>query len=559
MIRNRRLVSGVFACFAVACLPCFALPASAQDAGLDVLLEELDALNAAKASQAKELKALKAQVRQIEERLKKNGRGADDGAQEMDRRLKAVEAELATANARVAELESQRSQAPRKGPTLVPSVEFRMRTVGETNRFDLDGRRGGDRDLYFQHRFRAGLTMQLRPDVQVVATLQDAREWAEERSSVSDEHAMDLFEAYLLLRDVGGSGLDIQAGRMRLAYGANRQVSARESNAVGQVFDGLRLSYRMPKVIQADVFATLVRTGIAPVFQPGRGQSPYSVFSGLYLRTDALSFMDIEAYALYLDDGFNDAVEKLGTAGVRLVARPVAGLSLEAEGALQFGRVEGRDLAADTVRASHLAAAVHASGAYRFAVRTHPALGVFFNFATGDANPFNDNSSAYRPTFQSRHNVFGLLDLFTWQGVWDIGPSFSIEPHPDLTLRLNYHALSLSSNGGFVKAFGTESAWRGDGAPVGQTYRHVSFPAGGSRFLGHELDLIVGWQATPWLRVGLEYGFFVPGERTTRAQVLSVTQVTDPGTGVTRNAWQRDGWMGEGWAHRGYLEATVAF
>ena len=73
MIRNRRLVAGVVAGFAAACLPCVALPAAAQDAGLDVLLEELDVLNAAKTAQAKELKALKAQVRQIEERLKKEG------------------------------------------------------------------------------------------------------------------------------------------------------------------------------------------------------------------------------------------------------------------------------------------------------------------------------------------------------------------------------------------------------------------------------------------------------------------------------------------------------
>jgi hypothetical protein len=201
----------------------------------------------------------------------------------------------------------------------------------------------------------------------------------------------------------------------------------------------------------------------------------------------------------------------------------------------------------------------HAQAHYRFDVRTAPSLGLFFSFATGDANPFNDRSHAYRPGFHSRHNVFGLLDLFTWQGVWDIGPSFRLAPHKDVSIELNYHVFSLSSNGGLVKAFNTESSWRGDDRPLGEVYRHVSFPVGGSRFLGQELDLIVGWQATSWLRLDLEYGFFVPGARTRRAQVLSVGSVQDPQSLTMRDAWARDGWVGSDWAHRGYLVATVEF
>src|SRR5690606_8677558 len=135
--------------------------------------------------------------------------------------------------------------------------------------------------------------------------------------------------------------------------------------------------------------------------------------------------------------------------------RPVKGLYLEGEAAVQFGRVEVRDLAARRQNASHLAAMAHAQAHYRFDVRTAPSLGLFFSFATGDANPFNDRSRAYRPGFHSRHNVFGLLDMFTWQGVWDIGPSFRLAPHRDVSIELNYHVFSMSSNGGLVKAFNT--------------------------------------------------------------------------------------------------------
>ena len=546
-----------FSCILLAAATASGQAASgAPVAGLDVLLDELDELNAAKAAQAREMKTLKAQVRQIEERLR---RRSDDATDSIAKRLDALETELAAARDRVAELEAAASKRARTaGPTLIPTIEFRLRTIAETNRFDLDGGLD-DSDLFFQHRLRAGLTLQFTPDVEMVVAFQDAREWAEERSTTTDGHSLDLFEGFLRLRDIGGSGIDIQAGRMRLQYGANRQVSARNSNAVGQVFDGVRLAYRRPRVIQVDLFATLARTGIAPLFQSGRGQSPYSVFSGLYLRTDALDGLEAELYGLYLDDGFNDAVEKIGTVGTRLVGRPAKGLYLEAEAAVQFGRVEVRDLAARRLVASHLAAMAHAQARYRFDVATAPSLGVFVSFATGDANPFDQRSRAYRPGFHSRHNVFGLLDLFTWQGVLDIGPSFRLAPHKDVSIELNYHAFFLSSNSGLVKAFNTESSWLGDDRPLGEVFRHVSFPAGGSRFLGQEMDLIVGWRTTPWLRLDLEYGFFVPGPRTRRAQVLSVAQVEDPQTMTTRDAWARDGWIGSDWAHRGYLVATVEF
>lgn len=543
-----------------ACILFWGLTAHAQspqqdpDTQLDILLQELDTLNESRTAQERQIQALKARLQAIEDEGAAREREGEAG---LRARLDAVEAELR----RQREAES-RSRAGRPAGTrrivLVPDFEFRIRGIGETNRWDLDGRRG-DSDVFVQHRLRVGMTLGYGSNVAGVVVLQDAREWAEGRSATSDQQSLDLFEGYLRITDIGRTGVDVRAGRMRMAFGAGRQVSARQSNAVGQVFEGVRLTWSRPRVIAVDAFATLVRTGVAPVFQSGRGQDRYSVFSGIHLRVDSWAPLDAEAYALYLDDAFNEATEKIGTVGARLVARPVRGLTFEAEGAVQFGRVEVRDLGARRLDASHLAGMFFGRAAYRFQVPTSPTLAVNALYASGDADPFNNRNRAYRPGFNSRHNVFGVLDLFTWQGVWDIAPSFSITPVPELELTVATHLFSLSSDGGFVKAFGTEPAWRGDDRPAGLTYRHVVFPSGGPRFLGQEVDLLVTWHATDWLMLNFEYGFFVPQTRVTSAQVLSVGEVSDPGAGMTRDGWQRDGLFGESWAHRGYLEATVTF
>lgn len=495
-------------------------PSGIDDDRLDVLLRELDELSASRAAQSDRIRAL-------------------------EDRLLAVE-------------RAEESPPRPSRLSLRPDFEFRIRGIAETNRWDLDDRRG-DADVFVQHRLRAGLTLGYGRTVAAVVALQDAREWAEGRSSVSDEHSLDLFEGYLRILDIGGAGIDVRAGRMRMAFGANRQVSSRNSNAVGQVFEGVRLTWSRPRLLALDAFATLVRTGVTPVFQSGRGQDRYSVFSGIHLRVDVWEPLDVEAYALYLDDAFNDANEKIGTVGVRLVGRPARGLILEAEGAVQFGRVELRDLGARRLDASHLAGMFFGRAAYGFQVPTSPTLAILAQFASGDGDPFNRRNHAYRPGFNSRHNVFGVLDLFTWQGVWDVAPSFSMAPAPGLALTLAYHLFWLSSDGGFVKAFGTESSWRGDDRPVGLTYRHVVFPSGGPRFLGQELDLLLTWRPADWLLLNFEYGLFVPRPRMATAQVLSVGDVTDPGSGLARDGWQRDAQFGASWAHRGYLEATVTF
>jgi hypothetical protein len=529
--------------------------ASAQvPAGIDILVEELESIGEATAGNTREISTLKERMDRLIESLDHEAAARA----EAEARLDETRTELDTARKRLESLEGDRFWKGRRLPRIVPSLEARFRPMGENNRTDLDSSQA-DGDVFVQQRVRMGLGLDIGNGVLGKVVLQDSREWGAAGSTTSDEHALDIYEGYVLIDDIGGSGLEIQAGRMAMAYGAGRQVSKRDFNNVGQSFDGIRIAWERSGILKADVFTTLVRTGISPVFQSGRGFDRYSSFSGLYLSTSGIPWIEADLYGLYLDNAFNEAVEKFGTVGARILSRPVPGLVLEGEAAVQVGTVEVRARDASRLEASHLATMYFFQVFYETQVTTNPGIGLQFYSSSGDANPYDARNVSYRPTFRSTTGVYGYLDLFDYQGVWEIGPRFRLRPHETVVLHLDYHLFLLSSDGGMVKAFGTGSGWAGDRGTANDVYRHVLFPNGGSRFVGQELDILLTWAATPWLALEMQYSFFKPGSRVRGAQTVSIQEVDDPATGGTTPVWRRDVMLGMDWAHRGYVTMTATF
>lgn len=554
--------TGILLCLlaALASVPALAAPKGgvrgAEDAAIGVLLEDLDSLNTISSGHTKELGDLKAHVAALEEALKAALEAAKtdaDKAREEDRKA------LEEARARLAALESRQVRAGRPLPWLIPMAELRVRMLYDRNRTDLSTARG-DNDLYFQHRLRLGVTLEPRPGIQAVIVLQDAREWAEERTTSSNQHALDLFQGYLRFDDIGGTGMWVQAGRFQMTYGEGRQVAYGDWGAVGQAFDGLRLGWRKDRVMAVDAFATFVRDGFAPVFQGGWAQDPYGVFTGLHLSTDAVKWMDAELYGLYQDDGFADLVNKVGTVGARIAARPAKGLLLEGEAAVQFGRVTNRDLEARLQEATHLATAYALQLRYQSSIKTEPWVGAFFYSASGDANPWDKRDVAYRPVYPKNKGLLGNLSLFGWQGVWDVGPTLGLNPAKNLRIGLDWHVLVMSSNGGSFRGLDSQVARSSDALTPGATNRVFNVPSGGSRYLGHEMDLELTWKPVDVLSIGLGYSLFQPGAAAKRGQVLSVaerTQVVDGAT-VTVPYWKRDVAAGGNLAQRLWLEATLS-
>ncbi len=496
--------------------------ASADAAVIETLLEDQDTLNTLTTAHTRQIKDLEERIADLEKQLDRM-KGPVEEVARVREEVAAVRAELEALKAREAEfsrrVKTEDGQADQ--PWFQPRFELRIRPEASDNKTDLRGGAGDD-DLFYLQRLRLGAVLKPLKNVRAVAVIQDSRMWGEEASTTSNEENLDLHEGYVEVSDILTPGLGFQAGRMELAYGAERQVGPLGWSNVGRAFDGARVFYHRPKWVQVDAFATIVK-------DQGRKGGANTDFFGLYARSDYFSFLDLEAYGFFLYNDLPSAVEKIGTVGARVVARPVTGLTVEAEAAVQFGRSRQAGQARLGTN-DHFATAYFAQALYQVAVPTSPTVGLFFYSASGDADPTDGRNVAYRVLFPTGHAMLGYMDLFQWTGNLDAGPTFRVTPLEGLSLRLDYHLFFLSSNGGVLAN------------TLGGT---AAFPADQGRFLGQELDFVARWRALDPLTLELGYSFFKPGKVTGKAVVAR-----EDGRTVA---------LGTDLAHWFYVQGTLSF
>lgn len=490
---------------------------SGDAAVLETLLEDQDSLNMVSAGHTRQIGELKERVGELEERLKQ----AEAEAAAAKKDAEAARTGVETLDQEVAEVRDRFVDGERKLPKFIPHFEFRVRPEYTTNRIDLNSD-NEDKDFYYLQRIRLGATLEPQKGIRGTIVLQDSRTWGEILGTGMPQDSMELYEGYILLTDLFTPGFEVQVGRFAMGFGRERQIGKLDWGNRGRSFDGIRVAYHRPKVINMDLFATVIQDSRAAA-------GPNEDFYGLYLSTDVLDFMDFELYGLYLHNDTEGEGSRIGTVGARVEARPVKGLLLEAEAAVQFGKVDN-DLPTGVASIDHLATAYGFLAQYAIPVDTTPTVGLFFHSASGDANPADDRNVAYRPLFPTGHRFYGGMDLFAWQGVWEIGPSFSLKLIEEVNVKAEYHAFFLSTDGGRVQdAFG------------GTT----TFPSGSGKFVGHEIDLLVSWAAMKWLSLETGYSLFVPGNVAEKAMVT-----VDNGAILA---------MGNDTAHWFYLQVKASF
>ncbi len=495
---------------------------TADSAVIETLLEDQDALNTLTTAHTRQIKDLEERVADLERRLEQM-KGPVEEVAKVREELAAIRAEIEALKEEEAGLRARHrtEDGTADQAWFQPRLELRIRPEYQNNKTDM---RGGadDDDVYYLQRLRLGAVLKPTKDIRAVAVIQDSRMWGEEASTTSNEKNLDLHEGYVEVRDILVEGLGFQAGRMELKYGAERQVGPLGWSNVGRAFDGARLFYHRPRLIQVDAFATIVK-------DQGRKGGANTDFFGLYARSDYLSFLDIEAYGFFLYNDMPGAVEKVATMGARVVARPVEGLTLEGEAALQLGRSRQAGQMRPGTN-EHIATAYFAEALYRIDVPASPTLGVFFYSASGDADPTDGRNVAYKVLFPTGHAMLGYMDLFQWTGNLDLGPTIRLAPLDNLSLRLDYHLFFLSSNGGVLAN------------TLGGT---AEFPANEGRFLGHEMDLVVRFKAVEPLTLEAGYSFFKPGKVMGKGRV-----VREDGRIVP---------LGKDLAHWAYFQGTLAF
>ncbi len=412
-----------------------------------------------------------------------------------------------------------------------------------------------DDSFYVGSRLMLGFSFEPAPGFEAVVTVQDSRKWGEETNfRTNGNGSLDIFQAYFEFRNIGGTGLTFRAGRFTMDYGSTLHVNSGSSGSTGQTYDGARLVWHRPGAVKIDAFTTLVKSGLGPIFSTDTRED-YESFSGLYIATDhPVKWMDAELYGFYQDDAFANFTMKLGTVGGRVIFKPVGGLRISGEAAVQFGRVSSWTQDAVLQTSNHLASIFLADASYEFQfVPAKPLLGVSFLYASGDSTPWDNESSAFRPAFGSTHNFLGFMDVFRAGGIWDIAPTFRLKPVDGLDIWLDYHIFSQTADGGLYQHFNT---YTGNGTRNGAWTmdRGLLIPSGNGAFIGHELDLTVFWHPFKWIEVAVAYCAFFPGPALEGATIQGVTQ-----SAGASDRWVEEATLGGLIAHRFLVWTTFSY
>lgn len=281
-------------------------------------------------------------------------------------------------------------------------------------RYEVDGRREleDDRDSYMDRHYlrtRGQIRFYPLPDVEGVVQIQDSRAFGSEDGAAGqgtlDGNAdmLDLHQGYFRVRDVFGSGVDVQVGRQEMAYGNERLIGSVGWSNVGRSFDAIRLrtdgswgaadvfasrlqnsgsrsqnlfggwgTLKLSDDHTADVFALLDNNTALVSAQPDEDMTALTRYTlGTYVRGRISSF---EYSGEFAWQGGTAAVgDSLGT------ENSIGGLLIAATGGLDLDPVK---------------------------------ITAIYTLLSGDDDPTDGTESTFNTLFATNHKFYGYMDYF---------------------------------------------------------------------------------------------------------------------------------------------------
>ena len=296
----------------------------------------------------------------------------------------------------------------------------------------------------------------------------------------SDVDEMDVHQLYAEVvtspRGREGGAFSLRGGRLEMAYGRERLVSALDWANTKRSFDGVTARYGNRS---GSVTAFWARPVVVRLYQADRRDSTTSLF-GVYGTLQAARIaMGAEVYWIGQQRdsgavGWNGTVgrELRHTAGLRLwgPTRGQSALDLEGEAAIQFGEVGN-----NAIRASMFAGAIGYS--FRRA-RGAPRVYINLDYASGDAAPGGEVGTFSQLNPQP-HPFLGLADIAGRQNIVDVSGGGAMRLWRTLVAAADYHLLRRASQHDAFYALS------------GGVSRSASF--GTAKSVASELDLSFRW------------------------------------------------------------------
>jgi len=296
----------------------------------------------------------------------------------------------------------------------------------------------------------------------------------------SDVDEMDVHQLYAEVvtspRGTEGGAFSLRGGRLEMAYGRERFVSALDWANTKRSFDGVTARYGNRS---GSVTAFWARPVVVRLYQADRRDSTTSLF-GVYGTLQAARIaMGAEVYWIGQQRdsgavGWNGTVgrELRHTAGLRLwgPTRGPSALDLEGEAAIQFGEVGN-----NAIGASMFAGGIGYS--FRRA-RGAPRVYINLDYASGDAAPGGEVGTFSQLNPQP-HPFLGLADIAGRQNIVDVSGGGAMRLWRTLVAAADYHLLRRASQHDAFYALS------------GVVSRPASF--GTAKSVASELDLSFRW------------------------------------------------------------------
>lgn len=293
-----------------------------------------------------------------------------------------------------------------------------------------------------------------------------------------------------------------RVGRQELIYGEQRLISPLDWANTRRTFsDGLKVFSRGEKW-DVDVFYGRPSIVDGDDFNQA-DQSQW--FGGLYTTYNGYEHFKISPYFLVLREedtipgpavgrmhriGSGESDTRVFTSGFQWQGG-IDNWLFDVEADLQFGAYGDQDVIAGAVAAG--------LGRKMPDLTWSPTVWVWYDYASGDNDPFDNTINTFNQLFPLAHKYYGFIDLVARQNAHDANFQVFLNPHKKLTILLWQHFFFLASDrDGLYNAAGV-----------------VSFqdPTGRSgAVIGQETDLLATWKFGPNADVGIGYSYFWSGD-----------------------------------------------
>lgn len=321
--------------------------------------------------------------------------------------------------------------------------------------------------------------------------LSDLSEFDFLNTAVKNEY--DILQVFIsaTAMDVFGTGIrtDLHFGRLTLDFGSRRLIARNDFRNTTNAFDGVHWQLAQDKVWRIRAF--LVEPVIRDTVQLDE-QSQRFVFWGTYFETDYIPWVRLNAYYFGLNaQRFStlNLQRTFSTFGVRLYTLPQRGqMDYEVESALQTGKRGSTD---------HFAHFQHINLGYSFGLPWSPRFLIHYDYASGDRNPNDSQSSAFDTLFGARrfeYTATGNFGPFFRSNISSPGWRIILVPAQGWKFQLKQRFWYLATSRGAFSGNGLRDATGESG-----------------NYLGHDVEVRVQWKMNENIEFDAGYDHWFKG------------------------------------------------